>query len=41
MGNLIYKGKHGSIKKNMADGEENCHGFNESQSPHCSLLRND
>ena len=24
MGQLIYKGKYGSIKKNMTDGGENC-----------------
>ena len=25
----------------MTDGGENCHGFNKSQSPRCSPVRND
>ena len=41
MGHLIYEGKHGSIKLNMTDGGENCHGFNKSQSLRCYLVRND
>ena len=28
MGQLIHKGKYGSMKKNMTDSGENCHGFN-------------
>ena len=38
MGHMIYTGKHGSIKKNMTYGGENCNGFNKSQSPRCSCI---
>ena len=38
---LIYKGKYGSIKQNMTDSGENCHGFNKSQSSRCSPVRNE
>ena len=41
MGHLIYKVKHVSTKSNMTDSGENCHGFNKSQSPRCSLVRNE
>ena len=41
MGHLKNKGKHGGIKQNMTEGGENSNGFNKSQSPRCSFVRND